>query len=78
MLLAFSKSNDSPCFVKIAIFSQKFDRCPVRVPVIFLIFRGIRKAALGELPVAGRNRRGFSAEKEAFFPCHIGTQAMIQ
>ena len=23
MLLAFSKSNDSPCFVKIAIFSQK-------------------------------------------------------
>ena len=26
MLLAFSKSNDSPCFVKIAIFRQQRDR----------------------------------------------------
>ena len=29
MLLAFSKSNDSPCFVKIAIFRQK-EKHPIR------------------------------------------------
>ena len=30
MLLAFSKSNDSPCFVKIAIFRQ--DKCRICLP----------------------------------------------
>ena len=33
MLLAFSKSNDSPCFVKIAIFRQKKHRL---LTVLFL------------------------------------------
>ena len=33
--------------------------------LLLLIHEGIRKAALSELPVAGRNRRGFSAEKES-------------
>lgn len=37
MLLAFSKSNDSPFFVKIAIFIQKRTVILIEIAVLFFV-----------------------------------------
>ena len=45
MLLAFSKSNDSPCFVKIAIFRHK--RTVILIELPFFSFYAMMNAEKG-------------------------------